>query len=170
MSDDAHAAPRVRQRRAIELPCEWLALVGGAILIGIALMSAVSIVGRAVLSRPIQGDYELVQMGCAVFVACCLPLAQVRYANIIVDFFTTRASPGTQALLDAVGALVLALAMGAVAWRTGVGTIDIWRSGQTTTILGIPTWYTYIGMLPGLSLSAIAALYCAAERLREAHR
>jgi TRAP-type C4-dicarboxylate transport system permease small subunit len=155
-------------RRAVERPCEWLALVGGLVLVSIALMSAVSIVGRAVLSTPIQGDYELVQMGCALFVACCLPLAQIRYANIIVDFFTTRASPRAQALLDALGALVVAIVMAIVAWRTGVGTIDIQRSGQTSTILGIPTWYTYAGMLPGLALCAIAALSCALEKLRSA--
>jgi TRAP-type C4-dicarboxylate transport system permease small subunit len=164
------AGASARRRRILERPCEWLALAGGAVLTGIALMSAVSIVGRAALARPIQGDYEIVQMGCAVFVACCMPLAQLRYANIIVDFFTTRASARTQARLDAVGALVLALVMSVVAWRTTVGTIDIWRSGQTTTILGIPTWYTYAGMLPGLILSAIAGYYCALERLRGAQR
>jgi TRAP-type C4-dicarboxylate transport system permease small subunit len=167
MTDESVPA---RSRRAIERPCEWLALAGGAVLTGIALMSAVSIVGRALLARPIQGDYEIVQIGCAVFVACCLPLAQMRYANIIVDFFTTRASARTQATLDALGALILALVMSLVAWRTAVGTLDIWRSGQTTTILGIPTWYTYVGMLPGLILSAIAGYYCAIERLRGAHR
>ena len=166
MADPPAAASTMR--RAVERPCEWLALVGGVVLVSIALMSAVSIIGRALLSTPIQGDYELVQMGCAVFVACCLPLAQIRYANIIVDFFTTRASPRTQSLLDALGALVVAIVMAVVAWRTTVGTIDIWRSGQTSTILGVPTWYTYIGMLPGLALCAVAALACAIEKLRDA--
>jgi TRAP-type C4-dicarboxylate transport system permease small subunit len=155
-----------RRRRIIEAPSEWLALAGGALLVGIALMSAVSIVGRALLSTPIQGDYELVQMGVAVFVACSLPLAQIRYVNIIVDFFTTRAALHTQRVLDAVGAFILALVMGVLAWRTAVGTIDIWQAGQTSTILGIPTWYTYAGMLPGLALSTVAGLWCAVEKLR----
>src|SRR5688572_26423477 len=113
------------RRRLIEAPCEWLAAAGGAVLIGIALMSAVSIVGRWLVSRPIQGDYELVQMGTGIFVACCLPLAQIRYANIIVDFFTTHAPARAQAGLDALGALVVAVVMTFVAWRTGAGTIDI---------------------------------------------
>jgi TRAP-type C4-dicarboxylate transport system permease small subunit len=170
MNQQSATAAPARRRRIIERPCEWLALVGGAVLVGIALMSAVSIVGRALLSRPIQGDYELVQMGCALFVACCLPLAQVRYANIIVDFFTTRASSRAQARLDALGALVVAIVMTIVAWRTSVGTIDIMRSGQTTTILGVPTWYTYAGMLPGLWLCAIASYWCAIEKLGGARR
>jgi TRAP-type C4-dicarboxylate transport system permease small subunit len=155
-----------RPRRIIEAPSEWLALAGGVLLVGIALMSAVSIVGRALLSTPIQGDYELVQMGVAVFVACSLPLAQIRYVNIIVDFFTTRAALGTQRALDAVGAFILALVMGVLTWRTAVGALDIWQSGQTSTILGVPTWYTYAGMLPGLALSTVAGLWCAVEKLR----
>jgi len=164
------ATPESRLRRAVERPCEWLALIGGVVLVSIALMSAVSIIGRALLNRPIQGDYELVQMGCAVFVACCLPLAQIRYANIIVDFFTTRVSTRTQSLLDTAGALIVAVVMALVAWRTAVGTIDMFQAGQTSTILGVPTWYTYAGMLPGLALCAIAALYCAVEKLRGSQR
>ncbi len=166
MEASVEPAARLRGRagRVIERLCEWVALAGGVVLVAIALMSAVSIVGRALFSVPIQGDYELVQMGCAIFVACCLPAAQIRYANIIVDFFTTRASPATQASLDAIGALVLACVMGVVAWRTGVGLVDIRQSGQTTTILGVPTWYTYAGMMPGLVLASVAGLYCAAEQ------
>ena len=162
----ADPVPESPLRRAVERPCEVLALVGGLVLVSIALMSAVSILGRALLSRPIQGDYELVQMGCAVFVACCMPLTQIRYGNIIVDFFTTRASERAQSRLDAAGALVVAIVMAVVAWRTAVGTLDMISAGQTTTILGIPTWYTYAGMLPGLVLCAIAALYCTSEKLR----
>jgi TRAP-type C4-dicarboxylate transport system permease small subunit len=165
MSEDA-TPTSPRRRRVIEAPCEWLALAGAALLVGIALMSAVSIVGRAAFSSPIQGDYELVQMGVAVFVACSLPLAQVRYANIIVDFFTTNASPRTQRRLDAMGALVVAAVMAFVAWRTMVGTVDMARAGQTSTILGVPTWITYAGMLPGLVLCALAGLWCALEKLR----
>jgi TRAP-type C4-dicarboxylate transport system permease small subunit len=165
MTEETAGTPS-RHRRIIEAPCEWLAFAGGALLVGIALMSAVSIVGRAAFSTPIQGDYELVQMGVAIFVACSLPLAQVRYANIIVDFFTTGASPRTQARLDALGALVVALVMGVLAWRTAAGTISIWQAGQTSTILGVPTWITYVAMLPGLALCAVAAVWCAAEKLR----
>ena len=103
-------------------------------------------------------------------VACCLPLAQIRYANIIVDFFTTGASRRASALLDALGALAVAVVMTFVAWRTAVGTIDIMRSGQTTTILGVPTWYTYVAMLPGLTLCAVAAYWCAFEKFRDTDR
>ena len=40
---------------------------------GVGLMSAASIVGRTTLSRPILGDYELVEMGIAVAGSLFLP-------------------------------------------------------------------------------------------------
>lgn len=154
--------------RLLERLCDWVAFAGGIALVGIALMSAVSIVGRAAFATPIQGDYELVQMGCAIFIASCLPATQLGGANIIVDFFTTRASPAAQSRLDAIGALVLGVVMAIVAWRTGVGLVDIRASGQTSTILGVPTWYTYTLMMPGLALASVAGFYTAFEHWRRA--
>ena len=147
-----------------------LALIAGLVLVSIALMSAISIVSRALFSLPIQGDYELVQLGCAILVACCLPMAQIRYSNIIVDFFTTRAPKRLQTQLDALGALVVAIVMALIAWRTGVGLLSIYQSGETSTILAIPTWYAYLGMMPGLVLCSAAGFYCAVEKWREGKR
>ena len=140
---------------------ERFALAGGAIFVGIAMMSVASITSRALFSTPIQGDYELVQVGCAVFVSLCLPICQMAGANIIVDFFTARASAVTQHRLDAIGALLLGLVMALVAWRVTAGTVSMREAGETTTILGWPVWYTYALMIPGVVLTAIAGFYSA---------
>ncbi len=64
-------------------------------------MSVVCIAGRTLLGTPIPGDWELVQIGCAVAIAAFLPMCQLRSGNIIVDFFTAGREPRTQAPLDA---------------------------------------------------------------------
>ena len=68
----------------------WFALAGGAAACGLALLTVVSIVMRATLSRPIQGDVELMQMGIALCISLFLPWCQLQRANIIVDFFTQK--------------------------------------------------------------------------------
>jgi TRAP-type C4-dicarboxylate transport system permease small subunit len=141
----------------LDRACEVCALAGGAVLTSLTLMSVGSIAGRALFSRPLPGDYELVQTGCAVFVALCLPYCQLRRANIIVDFFTANASRRTQGRLDTFGALLLGLVMLLITWRTGVGLASIRASGETTTILGMPMWWTYAAMLPGTALCALVA-------------
>ena len=152
----------------LERACALFALLGGAVLTALALMSVASIAGRTLFSRPLPGDYELVQTGCAVFVALCLPYCQLKRANIIVDFFTTNASPRAQLCLDAFGALLLALVMLLIAWRTGAGVFTMRASGETTTILGMPAWWTYAAMLPGIALTALVGFRDAFRTYRRA--
>ena len=44
-----------------------------------------------------------------------------------------------------------------VAWRTAAGLESLRASGETTTILGIPAWWTYAAMLPGIALTSLVA-------------
>jgi TRAP-type C4-dicarboxylate transport system permease small subunit len=124
-------------------------------------MSVASIVGRNLFGKPVPGDFELVQIGCAICVAAFLPWCQMQGGNIIVDFFTVRASARTRAWLDMFGALLLAVVMLLVAWRTGVGALAVKASGETSMIMGFPSWIGYAFMAPGFALTALAALYTA---------
>ena len=165
-ADDAAPARRGPLVRLAEL----FAYAGGAIFVVIALLSVGSIVSRALFSRPLQGDYELVQYATAVFVSLCLPLTQLRRANIIVDFFTVKAQPSTRAWLDAFGALLLAFVMAVLAWRLTAGMLSMREVGETTTILGWPLWIAYAAMVPGVALTAVLGVTSALADMREALR
>jgi TRAP-type mannitol/chloroaromatic compound transport system permease small subunit len=101
--------------------CQISASLGGLVLVSLALMTLASVIGRAFFSSPIQGDIELVQLGCAVCVACFLPYTQFQRANIIVDFFTDKCSDKTKQFLDGFGALLIGLCFSVLAWRLAVG-------------------------------------------------
>lgn len=152
-------------RRAIELTAKAFAFAGGAVLVAMLFMSVASIAGRAVLGRPIQGDFELVQLGCAVSVAAFLPWCQLARANIFVDFFTKWLPTRAQAALDALGALLLAMVMALVAWRAGLGAQAVWASGETAMISRYPQWIGYAAIVPSLALTSVVALYTAWESL-----
>ncbi len=134
------------------------AVAGAAIAMGVALMVVVSVVGRAAFSKPIPGDVELVQFGIALAISLGLPWCQARRGNIIVDFFTQRASPRTQRALDAAGALLLALMCALLAWRTSAGAYAVQAAQETTMNLELPMWWTYASLAPGLALAAGVAL------------
>jgi TRAP-type C4-dicarboxylate transport system permease small subunit len=145
--------------RVLDWLCKASAAIGGTMLIGIALMTLYSVIGRNIFDKPIQGDVELAQLASAVCVASFLPYCQWRKANIIVDFFTTGTSAKTQSRLDGVGALLLAIAIGLSCWRTAVGVTTIKASGETSMLMGFPVWIAYAGMVPGLALTCVVALY-----------
>ena len=59
--------------RLLHILCDVCAGVGGLVLVGMALLTVVSVIGRAFFNSPILGDVELVQLGTAVCVALFLP-------------------------------------------------------------------------------------------------
>ena len=134
------------------------AVLGGLAACAVALMTIVSVAGRAALAQPIPGDVELTQFGTALCIALCLPWAQLHGSNIIVDFFTQRARERTLRVLDAFGALLLALMVGVLAWRTAAGALAVHDAFETTMILGLPMWISYVVLAPGLALTAVIAL------------
>jgi TRAP-type C4-dicarboxylate transport system permease small subunit len=160
---------RVGVGRALELASQGLALVGGAILVGLTLMAVSSVIGRS-LGHPLLGDFELVQFGCAIAISFFLPYAQLRRANIIVDFFTTRAGPRLRAGLDALGALLLAGVMALGAWRIGVAALELRETHEASMILAVPLWYAYSLIAPSFALTALVALHGAGLLLGEMRR
>ena len=150
-------------RGAIELTAKAFAFAGGAVLVAMLGMSVSSIAGRAIFNSPIPGDFELVQLACAVSIAAFLPWCQLRRGNIIVDFFTTGLPRRAQSVLDALGALLLAAVMALVAWRAGLGAEAVYASGERAMISRVPQWIGYAAIVPSLALTSLVALYTAWE-------
>jgi len=140
----------------------WFALVGSFIAMLVAGMSVYSIIGRAFLSKPLFGDVELTQLGIAASISLCLPWCQLHRGNILVDFFTQSTSVRTRQILDSAGALLLAAMCVLLAWRTTMGAIAVREVSETSMILGLPMWWAYVSLAPGLLLSALVALWQAA--------
>jgi TRAP-type C4-dicarboxylate transport system permease small subunit len=130
-------------------------------LIAMSLMSLVSIVGRALFSKPMLGDYELVQMMSAVAVSMALPFCQMIRGHIIVDFFTANAPKVQQSSCDIVASLILAMAGFVFAWRITLGMLDLRESGDASMLLNLYTWWGYLPMMPSFFLLGCAALYTA---------
>lgn len=143
---------------ALSRLARWFAVLGGLCAGAVALMVVVSIAGRALWSKPIPGDVELTQFGIALCISLCLPWAQVRRANIIVDFFTQSAGPTLLRGLDGLGALLLAAMAALLAWRTAAGAQAMLEAHEATMILDLPMWWVYALLAPGLALTALVAL------------
>lgn len=177
MSADSTAglAPLLEARlgRVIGAVSRWLALAGGVILTGLALMTVVSIAGRSLSFAglgPVPGDFELVEAGCAVAVFAFLPWCQYRRGHVTVDIFISRLSPRLQAVLAMVGNAALSAVACFIAWRLWFGMIDKFSYGETTMILGMKLGYAYAAALPGAAFFALVCLYSVWRSLNEAIR
>jgi TRAP-type C4-dicarboxylate transport system permease small subunit len=147
--------------RTLLVLARGLSWFGGSVLVAIMGLSVVSVVGRKFFDAPVQGDFELVQLGCAVCVACFLPWCQIDKGHVIVDFFTAHASARTRSRLDTAGAVLLGASAALIAWRLALGTWSVWSTQETTMILGAPVWIAYAPLVPAFALLAATGFYTA---------
>jgi TRAP-type C4-dicarboxylate transport system permease small subunit len=133
------------------------AVGAGLMLTAVTVMTCASLIGRNTTGWTIVGDFELTGVAAGAAIAMFLPLGQLRRANIIVDFFTQRASPPARALMDRLGAGLLAAAMALLTWRSAVGGLSAWQTKAETMMLGFPEWPVYAVLVPSLALTALIA-------------
>ena len=144
--------------KTLETLAKLCAVLAGVLLTVITLMTCVSLIGRNTSGWTIVGDFELSGAAAGAAIALFMPWCQMQRGNIIVDFFTARASTRTNAALDRFGALLYALALGLMAWRSIIGGLNAWSSKSSTMMIGFPEWVIYIGMVPPLLLCTAIGL------------
>lgn len=154
-----------------------LAVLGGIALSSVMLVAVVSIIGRG-LSRtrlpvfdrlgPIPGDFEIVSMGAGIAIFCFLAWAQFNRGHVTVDIFVSRLSPRGLAVLSMLMNLAMTVAVVVLARQLGLGLDDKRRFGETTLILQIPLWWTYVGGIVGLYSFAVVSGFTVWRSLNEA--
>ena len=143
--------------KLLETLAKFCAISAGVLLTAITLMTCISLIGRNTIGITLAGDFELTGVAAGAAIALFLPWCQVKRSNIIVDFFTAKASPRTTAWLDRVGALFLGVAMALLAWRTTLGGLNAFSTQSGTMMLGFPEWIVYVFMVPPIGLTALIA-------------
>ena len=145
------------------------ALAGGALMALVVLMTCASVVGRNTVGTAITGDFELTGVATGMAIALFLPWCQLERGNIIVDFFTAKASGATVDILDRLGSLALALLMALLAWRTLLGGLNAWGNQSASMLMGFPDWLVYCTMVPPFVLTATICVHQLLQRGAQEH-
>lgn len=156
--------------RVLTLLTGSLALFGGLILIALILITVVSILGRALFNTPISGNFELVEMGCAIAIFAFLPYCHLVRGNVVVEFFTAKANPRLKALLDLVGNGIYTGIAGLLTWRVTLGGIELKTYGESTMVLAVPVWPAFIPIVCCLVLLTLVCSYSVLRSWHEASR
>ncbi len=144
---------------------EATALVGGLGLLAAALVTLASVLGNAA-GRPMLGDTEIVELLMGAAVACFMPWATLRGANIVIGVFTDPLPRRVRSILEAAGALVFALVVSVLTWRLIQGGLDMHERERETMFLRLPFWWGYAGAGMGCLLWAAVAWARVLDRLR----
>ncbi len=131
---------------------EWLALVGGVVLVAITLMVVTSVTGRALTSiglGPVQGDFELVEVGMAVAIFFFMPWCYVKAGHATVDLLYMHMGPAGRRAIQVVSDLLMLGVWLVLVWQLGLGMLEKKEYLETTFILQIPIWWGYALSLVG---------------------
>ncbi|MFK7762019.1 MAG: TRAP transporter small permease [Roseobacter sp.] len=164
------------------------AIVGGLVLIGLIVLSTVSITGRvlsdviysdvvtAVLGvglrelgiGEVRGSYEVLEAGVAFAIFCFFPICQLYGAHATVDVFTAHLSERATRFLKAFWEVVLTAALLLICVQLFGGVQRYHGNGETTLFLQYPLWWSYAASFAASVVACFVALYCAAMRVWEA--
>ncbi len=132
-------------------------IIGGLLLTAVMLMTCYSVVGRNFFQSALVGDFELTGIGSGMAIAFFMPQCQLERGNIIVDFFTANRTAAFNHRLDRLGALLMLLIFGLLAWRCGVAAVSAYGNMGASMLLGFPDWIVLAAMCPPFALAAAIA-------------
>lgn len=167
--------------RELERIARALAYFGGVVLISFAVMTVLSTIGRAFVGLqiglgPVPGDFELVEAGTAVAVFCFLPWCQLKQGHVTVDIIADHLPARVNLTLILIGNVLVLIVAFVVAWRLwmGFGEQVTWFSqpvrdmlgfgykpftNNTTYVLGMPLWYSYLLSFIGAAFFALVSIF-----------
>ncbi len=146
---------------ALYFSSRMAAILGGLIMTGLTIMVVVSVLGRWLISAPIYGDFEMVELGTAVSVFLFLPYCHMNRGNVIVDLFLAWAPKRAQVFFDILGSIFLSVIAAVLVWRMILGGFEMAAYNETTYILALPLWWAFPFAVASFALLALCAAYTA---------
>jgi TRAP-type C4-dicarboxylate transport system permease small subunit len=124
------------------LPRAWLEVALGAtsatVLFVMMMITAVDVIGRYVLNKPLTGGFEITEMLLAALIYCGLPLVSQRREHIVIDTFDPLMSARVKRVLDVVAEIVCSLTLGGIGYLIFRRAARVAEYGDTTSVLKWP--------------------------------
>ena len=84
---DPPASDGIDWQRIVRMSGRWVGTIVAVILVALMLITAVDVIGRYFLSRPLPGALELTVMLLAALLSTSLPSVILRGENVAIDLF-----------------------------------------------------------------------------------
>jgi len=136
----------------------WLALLGFGGLLVLAIMTAIDVLSRSLLSAPIHGVNDVSSVVMAVVIASCIPASLYDRSNISVEILGSMGGPSLERVFRAFSSLVVLIFMSLMAWYFVPYTEETYRTARQTWVLAWPVWPWWAAATAFLFLAAFVQL------------
>lgn len=115
-----------------------LALVGGGLLLGVALVTVVDALLRSFLGRPLQGTFEATELVLAAIIFFGMPFTSLTDGHVAADFLTARLAPRAQHAIMAANAFVVTALLALITAQMAFLAAEYHAIARTTITTRIP--------------------------------
>lgn len=136
----------------------WMALLAGATLVGLTLLTAVDVTLRAAFNAPIYGIQEVTELGLVLVTVFGIAYCAWTRAHIVIDVALGLQPRWLIKACDAVLPLVGAALMAVAAWRSFEEGAEALARAAHTNVLRIPQWPFFMLIALGLAAYAVVLL------------
>jgi TRAP-type C4-dicarboxylate transport system permease small subunit len=126
-----------RFRKAVNRASYGACFIGMFLAIPLMLLTVGDVMGRSFFNKPIPGTFELSEYMLAVIVLLGAAYTQQVKGHVGVDFLTSRYSPRTQAVLQAVTTLAGLVIIAILVWQ---GYLEGIHEKAVSDQLRVPQW------------------------------
>lgn len=159
----------VKFSSVVEKLIEYWALAGGFLLLTVVLVTAYSMAGNLLFSKPVPGDFEIVEVCVAIAAFSFLPYCQITDSNVSADIFTAGAGPRLVAVFSLLASLVALTFSIVLFWRMYLGMNDFQRYQEVTMVYSFPKWIAFVPILMSLLLLTIACVITLVKAFKRTH-
>lgn len=132
-----------------------LALLGGWLLLAVAVVTAGDALLRDFLGRPLPGTFEATELVLAAIIFFGLPYTSLTDGHVSVDFLSGRLGPRTQYALIAVNALICAGLFGVITLQMTALAAEFWATSRTTITMRLPIFPCIVPVTATAGLAAV---------------
>jgi len=127
----------------------FIALIGLAGLLLLALATVLDVFMRWLFNSPIVGLNDTYSLFTAIVIASCFPLCIHKGGNITIRFIGNLFGPKVKAVLDVLGNLVTLIIFALMAWQLWLFTDQLARDGENTWVLNWPVspWWRVVTII-----------------------
>lgn len=143
----------------------FLAIIGGATLLGLMLITVYAVIMRYVFNAPVLWALDFARVGLVIVTFAGLAYCGRTGGHIAVDFIGTFAPPSVLRVSDTIIRLICAVLIGMMAWQGFEQGLDALEMGEGTNEVEIPLFPFFLVVAFGCAAYAIVLI---AQALRAA--
>jgi TRAP-type transport system small permease protein len=114
---------------------KWIGYVSLSVMI---LLTVTNVFGRYILKRPLLGEYDMVELGMAIFGGVAMVIATIQRHHVSVDVLLVRLSKRLQLTLGCIASFMGCVTWGLLAYQSFLDGLDSLENGGRSATLRVP--------------------------------